>query len=229
MITCLTVLASSFATPAAQANLFTYNFTGEVTDVSNPNGLFTGSASVGAAVTGSFTYTDSPNQGSFAFNDNFTNYSHTETPADTRMVLTVGGAAVHSSAASLSNMIIGNGNPSDEFPPYFPIGDSFRYVDTLDDSSTLFDFSQAELFQSASGSLFFVDSTGDLFDSQALPSGLAVSSFDSRFGLVIITDDNFEETGRLTFRIDSVQAVPEASTAAMLCLTIIMLVAWRRV
>ncbi len=125
-------------------------------------------------------------------------------------------------------MIIGDDNPSDSFPPFFPIGDSFRYVDALDGSSALFDFSQAELFQHASGVLFFVDSTGDVFSSQALPSGLPLASFNLMFGLVDIFDDNFEETGRLMFRIESIRAVPEPGSVTMLCLTAIALATWRR-
>jgi len=124
-------------------------------------------------------------------------------------------------------MIVGNDNPIDTFSPYFPVGDSFRYVDTLDSSSALFDFSQAELNQYASGQLFFVDSTGGVFDSQSLPSGLSLSSFDIRFGLVDIFDDNFEGTGRLTFRIDSVRAVPEPGAAMMLCVAAIALATQR--
>jgi hypothetical protein len=202
--------------PASHAALFTYTFTGEVTEVSNPNGLFTDPAAVGAPVSGSFTYTDNPNQGSFSLNANFTNYSHTESPPDTKLTLSIGGAAVHSSEFSLSNMIVGDGNPADTFPPYFPIGDSFRYSDALDGASTLFDFSQSQQFQSASGSLFLVDSTAVVFDSQALPLVLPLSSFDVRFGLVAISGDNFEETGRLMFRIDSVRAVPEPATLSLL-------------
>ncbi len=80
LIGSVAIMAVLLAGSASQAALFTYAFTGEVTDVSNPIGLFTDPAVVGVPVTGSFTYTDNPNQGSFSLNDNFTNYSHIETP-----------------------------------------------------------------------------------------------------------------------------------------------------
>jgi hypothetical protein len=211
------ILTVLLATPASQAALFTYAFTGEVTTVSNPNGFFTNAAAVGAPVAGSFTYTTNPNQGPFSINANFTNYSHIETPADTQLALSIGGAAVHSSEFSLSNMIIGNDNPSDTFPPFFPIGDSFRYLDALDGASTLFDFSQSSQPQSTSGQIFLVDSTGGEFGSQSLPAGLPLSAFDIRFGIVDIYDGNFDGTGRLVFRIDSMGVIPEPSTATMLC------------
>ncbi len=217
------VSAVLLAAPVSDAALFTYSFTGEVTAVSNPLGLFTSPAVLGAPVTGSFTYTDVSNQGSFSFNANFTNYSHAETPAVTSLVLSIGGATVTSSEFSLSNMIIGNDNPADTFPPFFPIGDSFRYVDSLDSVSALFDFSQSELFHYATGMLFIADSTGGAFGSQALPSGLPLASFDNRFGVVDITDDNFGESGRLTFRIDSIQAVPEPGMTMLLSISAVAL------
>lgn len=222
------LVALLLAASASQGALFTYSFTGEVTAVSNPIGLFTSPVVVGASVTGSFTYTDSPNQGPFSINDHFTNYSHIETPADTHLVLSIGGATVLSSEFSLSNMIVGNDNLADAFPPFFPVGDSFRYSDALDLTSTLFDLSQTELNQYASGSLFLVDPAGGVFDSQALPSGLPLSSFDTQFGVVDIFDDNFEETGRLTFRIDTIRAVPEPGTTTMLLCISAATLAWRR-
>ncbi len=213
------ILAVLLAAPTSNAALFAYSFSGEVTAVSNPLGLFASPAVVGAPVTGSFTYTDVPNQGSFSFNANFTNYSHAETPAVTSLVLSIGGATVTSSEFSLSNIIIGNDNPADTFPPFFPIGDSFRYLDSLDSVSSLFDFSQSELFHYATGMLFVADSTGGAFGSQALPSGLPLASFNNRFGVVDITDDNFGESGSLTFRIDSIQAVPEPAGMMLLCIS----------
>ncbi len=217
-------LAILLATPASQAALFTYAFTGEVTAVSNPIGLFTNSAAIGAPVIGSFTYTDTPNTVPFSFNDNFTNHLHSnglepDTLA-TELAFNIGGTTVNS-FPSLSTQMVGNDNPIDTFPPFFPVGDSFRYSDQLDIFSPLFDLTVSDFFQYASGILFFVDSTGEVFNSQALPSGLPLSSFDIQFGLVDIFDDNFEETGRLTFRIDSIRAVPEPGTVTMLCVTAI--------
>ncbi len=212
LIACLTVLASLFATPAAQADFFTYNFTGTVTEVANPSGFLTSSAVVGAPVSGSFTYTDTPNRDPFSLNANFTGYTHRATPANTELNLNIGGTAAHSAASSLSNMIVGDNNLTDTAPPFFPVGDSFRYADALDDTSALFDFSEADLSQYASGQIFLADSAGGVFSSQALPAGLPLPSFDVRYGIVDIYDDDFEATGRITFRIDSVQSVPEPGT-----------------
>jgi hypothetical protein len=156
-------LAILLATPASKAALFTYAFTGEVTDVSNPIGLFTGTAVVGAPVTGLFTYTDSNNSVPNSWDDYFTNHGHynglqLETPA-TRLVYNIGGTTVNS-YPSLSTQMVGNDNPSDTYAPFFPVGDSFRYSDQLDIFSPMFDLSVSDLFQYASGVLFFVDSTG---------------------------------------------------------------------
>ena len=41
-------VAVLLATSASQAALFTYNFTGQVTEISDPNGLFTSPGAVGA-------------------------------------------------------------------------------------------------------------------------------------------------------------------------------------
>jgi len=217
------VLAMLLITPMAHAGLFTYQFTGQVTAVDNPNGFFTAPATVGAPVSGFFTYTDTPNAGSFSFNPFFTNYLHFRPfgspPLATELYLTIGGAGVRSSSSSLTNMIVGDNNPVDGFPPFLPVGDTFRYADQLDEISPLFDFSTADLLQFPWGHIFLVDSTGTAFSSQVLPSGLPLAAFNQRYGVIDIFDDDFEETGRLGFRIDSIQAVravPEPSTLALL-------------
>lgn len=217
------------AAPASQGALYTYHFGGKVTVVDNPDGFFTYSATVGAPVTGTFTYTDTPDQPPFSVNANFTNHTHGETPTHPNLTLRIGGAVAHSSEFSISNMIVGNDNTTDTLPPFFPVGDSFRYSDLIDGASTWLDFSQADLFHFANGSLFFIDSTGGAFDSQSLPSGLPLSFFDVRYGIINIYDDNFEETARLTFRIDSVNAVPEASAVTMIGIAVMALGVWRRV
>ena len=112
-------------------------------------------------------------------------------------------------------MIVGDNNASDPFPPFFPVGDSFRHQDLLDPSSALFGFSAAEFFQSPFAAVFLADPSGTTFDSQALPAGLPLSSLGSRSGIVQIDDDNFETTGRLSFRIDSIRAVPEPAATAL--------------
>ncbi|MDZ4784391.1 MAG: PEP-CTERM sorting domain-containing protein [Planctomycetia bacterium] len=206
------VLALLLAGPESHAAFFTYQFSGQVTEVDNPNGFFTDVAAVGAPVSGAFTYTDSPNGSPFSLNPNFTNYTHQESPPDTGIVLIFNDIEAHASEFSLTNMIVGNDNLDDFFPPFFPPGDSFRYGDSLDGTSALFDFSQAEFFQFANAGLFLADSSSEAFDSQDLPSGLPLSAFDGRYGLVDIYDDNFEATGKLVFQIDSIRAVPEPST-----------------
>ena len=217
------VLAMLLMTPISRAGSFTYAFTGQVTAVDNPNGFFNAPAAVGAPVSGFFTYTDTPNAGSFSGNPFFTGYLHFRQfgspPPVTELYLTIGGAGVRSSSSSLTNMIVGDNNPVDGFPPFRPVGDSFRYFDQLDEISPLFDFNTALLAQYPSGSIFLVDSTGTAFSSQVLPSGLPLAAFNQRYGVIDIFDDDFEETGRLGFRIDSIQAVsavPEPSTLAIL-------------
>lgn len=201
--------------PASQAATFTYAFTGEVTVVENPNGFFADAAAVGAPVIGSFTYTDSPNQGPFAIDASFTNYTHFKDSADPELILTIGGLSVVPSDFSVTNMIVGDNNATDTFPPFFPVGDSFRYVDALDGSSALFDVPPESQPQHASGELFLIDSTGGVFGSQALPSGLPLTFFNVRFGIVDLFNDNFEPTGRVTFRIDSLSVVPEPNSLAI--------------
>jgi len=210
-------------TPISRAGSFTYAFTGQVTAVDNPNGFFNAPAAVGAPVSGFFTYTDTPNAGSLPVNPFFTGYLHFRQlgspPPVTELYLTIGGAGVRSSSSSLTNMIVGDNNTVDRFPPFFPVGDSFRYADQLDEISPLFDFSTADLVQFPYGNIFLVDSTGTAFSSQVLPSGLPLAAFDQRYGVIDIFDDNFEETGRLGFRIDSiqqVQPVPEPNTLTLL-------------
>jgi len=217
------VLAVLLTAPMSRAAFITYAFTGQVTAVENPNGFFTAPAAVGAPVSGFFTYTDTPNSVPPFIFPFFTNYNHLRSfgspPLDTELYLTIGGAGVRSSSSSLTNMIVGDNNPVDGFPPFFPVGDSFRYADQLDEISPLFDFSTAFLAQFPSGNIFLVDSTGTAFSSQVLPSGLPLASFNQRYGVINIFDDDFEETGRLGFRIDSIQAVravPEPSTLALL-------------
>jgi hypothetical protein len=212
----IAILAALLAASTSHAALFRYSFAGEVTEVENPNGFFTGVGAVGAQVSGSFTYTDNPNGSPFSFNPNFTNYTHQAFPVDTQILLNIDGVEVHSSIFSLTNMIVGDGNLADGFPPFFPVGDSFRYSDSLDSSSALFDFSQADFAQFANVGVFLVDSSGEVFDSQALPSGLPLSAFDDRYGVVDIYDDNFEATGKLIFRVDSIRLVPESSTYLLL-------------
>jgi hypothetical protein len=207
----------SVAGRAAGAD-YTYAFTGQVTAVENPNGFFTAPAVVGAPVAGSFTYTDTPDNPPFSPNPSFTNYLNggSGEPQTTGIVLSVGGAEARSGPSSLANMIVGDNNAADTFPPFFPVGDSFRYQDSLDRASPLFDFPAAELFQSPYAVVFLTDPAGTAFGSQALPSGLPLSGLGSRSGIIYIDDDNFETTGRLSFRIDSIRAVPEPVAPTLL-------------
>ena len=151
----------------------------------------------------------------FSPNPAFTNYTTAE-PQATGMVLVVGGTEARSGPTSLTNMIVGDNNAADSFPPFFPVGDSFRHQDSLDASSALFDFSAAQRFQSPYAAVFLTDPAGAAFGSQALPAGLPLSSLGSRSGIIYIDDDNFETTGRLSFRIDSIRAVPEPAAPLVL-------------
>jgi hypothetical protein len=64
--------------------------------------------------------------------------------------------------------------------------------------------------------VFLDDAAGSAFASQALPAGLPLSGLANRYGLIYLTDDNGDETGRLTFAISSIQPVPEPSAVALL-------------
>ncbi len=202
--------------PGAQAGFFTYNFTGTVTSVDNAGGFFAPPAAVGAPVTGSFTYTDTPNLMPSSFNPFFTSYNDFDfffnpaSPPRTGLRLVVGGAAVGTPPDVLGNQLVGNDNPTDTFPPFFPVGDSFRYGGQLDifTGSPLFDqdaLFNAEFLQFAFGNVFLVDPTGAVFDSQALPvGGLPLSGFTRRYGVINLFDDNFEQTGLLVFEINAI-------------------------
>ena len=93
----------SVAGRAAGAD-YTYEFTGQVTAVDNPNGFFASPAAVGAPVTGSFTYTDTPDNPPFSPNPAFTTYFNggTGEPQATGIVLHVGGTEARSSSTSLT-------------------------------------------------------------------------------------------------------------------------------
>lgn len=209
-------LAGSLAARTARADLYSYAFTGQVTSLENPFGIFTAPAAVGNMVSGSFTYTDTPNRGSDSFDPNFTNYLHNRSLSPvTNLILNIGGVVARSAPNSLTNMIVGNNNPSDPIPPYQPAGDSFRYADQLG-SSPLFDVSGVDFAQFPVGNIFLVDTTGAVFNSQALPRGLPLGAFDRRYGVVFIFDDNGDQTGQLVFRIDSIRAVPEPGALALL-------------
>jgi hypothetical protein len=225
------LVASLSVAGRADAAEYTYAFTGQVTGVDNPFGLFTTPASVGAPVTGSFTYTDTPSNAPFVLNPSFTNYNTGGggEPQVTGLVLTVGSAEVRSAPSSLTNMIVGNDNTANVFAPFFPAGDSFRYSDSLDTTSALFDFSASDLAQFPTGAVFLTDPTATAFNSQALPAGgLPLSGLTDRSGLIYLEDDNFEQTGRLTFRIDSIRAVPEPGSLVLFAAAAFALTRQRR-
>jgi hypothetical protein len=132
----------------------------------------------------------------------------------TELVLRIGDAEARSSLLSLTNMVVGNDNP--DASPFFPVGDFFRYFDELDRRSPLFDFSAGDLFQFVGGDIVLADSTGSAFTSLDLPHGLPLGAFDQRSGSVRIFDEEGERTGLLEFRIDSIRAIPEPSSLALL-------------
>jgi hypothetical protein len=209
------LLVVPFHAHTSRAELFQFSFTGEVTSVENPSGYLTAPVTVGAPVSGSFSYTDPPIDGSEEFTPFVTFYFHDRAVSPvTELVLRVGGVETRSSALSLTNMAVGNDN-ADPMPPFFPAGDFFRYVDELDGGSPLFDFSAASLPQFPFGNIILADSTGTAWTSQDVPHDLPFAAFDQPRGNIMIFDENSELTGRLGFRIDSIQAIPEPRTVVL--------------
>ena len=64
--------------------------------------------------------------------------------------------------------------------------------------------------------------------SAAAGRAAGVESLGSRSGIVQIDDDNFGTTGRLSFRIDSIRAVPEPATLTLLTAAVLGLAMRRR-
>jgi hypothetical protein len=220
----VTVLSGALQLETCRADEFQFAFTGEVTSIENDSGFFTAPATVGAAVSGTFTYTDTPHDGSDLFSPFVTFYLNDRSVAPvTDLVLRIGGVEARSSVVSLTNVAVGNDN-EDPLPPSFPGGDFYRYVDELDADSPLFDFSGANLPQFPFGNIMLADSTGTAFTSQDVPADLPIADFDQANGNILLTDENSEFTGRLEFRIDSLQAIPEPTTGMLLLVMFLAIV-----
>lgn len=210
----LTAALALLTAPAAPAGFYTYTFTGQVTAVDNPNGFFAAPAAVGAPVSGSFTYTDTPNA-IVAFpppDPYFFSYPNSNEPGSanrTGLSLVVGGLTATAPPSSLTDMIVGNDNPTDGL--LRPAGDSFRLADQLSIRSPLFDQAallNAEFPHFSLASIFLADPAGAAFDSLALPQGgLPLAALTRRYGVIDIFDDEFTPAGQLQFRIDSIQPV----------------------
>ena len=224
----LTLAVVAVAAPPAPAELLTYDFAGHVTVVENKLGFLSDAAVVGAAVSGSFTFTTTPNQGAFELSRGITTYVHQGVPPDTGLVMRVGGDEARSNGSDLTIMAVGNDNAADTDPPITPLGDSFRYDDAMDPAGTLFAPGHADQFHFSRAILFLIDPSGAALSSQALPAPLPVSAFGDKTGLLYVSNDDDVTLGSVTFAIDAVGQVPEPAAAGVLLVGGIVAMSQRR-
>lgn len=215
-----------------RAEVITFAFTGRVTDVIDPEGLFNGTYAVGQAVTGSYTFTTTPDD---VFDSgetrNYFWYKAAGQPVDFR--LQVGGAE-----------LVYDRNP-------FSFGESFR-IGVFNDSPGGFFSRPGDGYDIGAGAeypTFFADPGNrflgaDMGLSLGDETGAALSSVDlpltppdlaalsRRVGGVTLFDyDIGDYVGITFFEVTSLTVVPEPTSLALLgtaAASACSYVGWRR-
>ncbi len=209
------------APAAVRADLITFEFTGQMTSVNDPLGLFNGSYAVGQTVTGSYTFPTTPDD-----------------------VIEFGGHRIHLWFGGPIDFRVQAGGQELAYDP-----NSFLLPLYLPFQINLFD-NVAEPFLTGDGYLFgaqylypdFFASPGHLVLSPEFvirltdPTGTALSSLDlpltppnvtafaGREGAIALFDiDASEPLAEARFTLTSLQAVPEPSTVALLAVGLVAL------
>lgn len=226
------VIAAIFGpavTPAAvQAELITFAFTGQITGVNDTLGLFNGTYAAGQTVTGTYTFTTTPDE-VFKEIPGFRGhvwFPEVGQPVDFRIQADGRELAYYPNPIGVPFQI----NLIDNGVDPLRTGDSYYLVG---------EFVYPDFFANPGNLLLFPDFFLDLYD----PIGTALSSlelpltppnlaaFAVREGYISLFDgDNFEPVAEALFTITSLQLVPEPSSLALLGSGSVALLAsaWRR-
>lgn len=235
VLTCLTGVLGILTSPAKAQNAITFAFTGIVTSVDDTNNFFNDTYVLGAAISGSYTFSDSGYTNGFFLADpnvhRYDNFQHNNLTinAGARQVQSGTSSFINSLAITVANDANGMAGSS---------GDTYRVQSLLELPSFFRDPSGDPSFDPDGNYLTYTVGFLDLYD----PTGTALSSFNlpltppnlslfsQRTGSLLIFDGNgeFPDAPRMNFSISTLQVAPEPTSLAFAWLGLVGLGIVRR-
>ena len=191
-----------------RADFIQVGFTGEVTGVSDPLGIFNNTFGVGSPVTGSYAYTPS---GMFALPPTSTAATYLSTAGSRNLLVRLGGVTLQTFPSPFLRLRVTDGDPS--IGDQYAVGSSTQFPSAFGfpaDPDISLTYPDVELT--------LTDPAGSALSSLALPlSAPNSAAFATRIGSVIIrnadTDDVLAEA---RFSIRTIAAVPEPGSMVLL-------------
>lgn len=214
-------LAATVSRAVQAQTPITFMFTGEITSVDDTHNWLQNTYVVGAPISGTFSYFSGALPGIvFGYPETDTHFYVVSGLHPAGFGLNANARQVQSSPFGSSFVWVTN-NGTD--PNYNAAGDTFvvqpsvRFPDFFTDPSTEPGFEDYYAYPFAQ--LRFYDPTGTALSSTALPlTAPDISLFSTRVGRIGFFDGNgeFDDFSQAFFRINTLQAVPEPGSIALL-------------